>query len=142
MIDIYQDNATRDKLICLSTITCILTHMHVPIPSAHLFSIMGAISQGSIRRSDAQLASKAKWPREESTPAQQEEADIRASEDATYASWPSSSSALSSSSRVEASLIAILDQLQLMRADFDSHLDHLSDEMCQMNTKIGCIARQ
>ena len=29
-----------------------------------------------------------------------------------------------------------------MRADFDSHLDHLSDEMCQMNTKIGCIARQ
>ena len=85
MIDIYQDNATRDKLICLSTITCILTHMHVPIPSAHLFSIMGAISQGSIWRSDAQLASKAKWPREESTPAQQEEADIRASEDATYA---------------------------------------------------------
>ena len=27
-----------------------------------------------------------------------------------------------------------------MRADFGSHLDHLSDEMCQMNTKIGRIA--
>ena len=29
-----------------------------------------------------------------------------------------------------------------MRADFGSHLDHLSDEMCQMNTRIGCIARR
>ena len=26
-----------------------------------------------------------------------------------------------------------------MRADFGSRLDHLSDEMCQMNTKIGHI---
>ena len=28
-----------------------------------------------------------------------------------------------------------------MHADFGSRLDHLSDEMCQMNTKIGHIAR-
>ena len=28
-----------------------------------------------------------------------------------------------------------------MHADFGSHLDHLSDEMCQMKTKIGHIAR-
>ena len=27
-----------------------------------------------------------------------------------------------------------------MRADFGSRLDHLFDEMCQMNTRIGCIA--
>ena len=27
-----------------------------------------------------------------------------------------------------------------MRANFGSCLDHLSDEMCQMNTRIGCIA--
>ena len=33
-----------------------------------------------------------------------------------------------------------MDQLQLMRVDFGWRLDHLSDEMCQMNTKIGCIA--
>jgi len=26
-----------------------------------------------------------------------------------------------------------------MRADFGRHLDHLSNEMCQMNTKIGRI---
>ena len=34
-----------------------------------------------------------------------------------------------------------MDQLQLMRANFGSHLDHLSNEMCQMNTRIGRIAR-
>ena len=28
-----------------------------------------------------------------------------------------------------------------MHADFGSRLDHLSDKMCQMNTKIGRIAR-
>ena len=28
-----------------------------------------------------------------------------------------------------------------MHANFGSRLDHLSDEMCQMNTKIGRIAR-
>ena len=35
-----------------------------------------------------------------------------------------------------------MDQLQLMRNEFGSHLDYLSDEMCQMNTRIGCIARR
>jgi len=34
-----------------------------------------------------------------------------------------------------------MDQLQLMHADFGSCLDHLFNEICQMNTKIGRIAR-
>ena len=29
-----------------------------------------------------------------------------------------------------------------MRANFGRCLDHIFDEMCQMNTKIVCIARQ
>ena len=29
-----------------------------------------------------------------------------------------------------------------MRADFSSLLDHLSDNMCQMNTRIGRLARR
>ena len=33
-----------------------------------------------------------------------------------------------------------MDQLQHMRADFGSRLDHLSNKMYQMNTKIGRIA--
>ena len=44
MIDIYRDTTTHDKLIFPSAITHILTHLHVYIPSALLFLIMGAIS--------------------------------------------------------------------------------------------------
>ena len=88
---------------------------------------MGAISKESIRRSDTQLV--AKQPYVEPTLGQQDEATFRAVEDATYAFRPSSSSTPSFSSGVEASLAAILDQIQLMRDDFNSRL-----EMCQMNT--------
>ena len=83
----------------------------------------------------------AKQPRLESTPTQQEKATFQAIEDATYASRPSSSSTPPSSFRVEASLASIMDQIQLMRADFGSRLDHLTDKMYQMITRISCIAR-
>ena len=87
-----------------------------------------AISKESIRRSDTQLV--AKQPRVESTLT-----------DAVPASRPSSSSASPSySSKAKVSLAAFMDQLQLMRTDFGSRLDHIFDEMCQMNTRIGCIA--
>ena len=61
--------------------------------------------------------------------------------DAAPASQPSFSFAPPPSSRAEVSLAAIIDQFQLIRANFGRHLDHLSDEMCQMNTKIGRITR-
>ena len=137
-IDIYQDTTTRDKLIFPSAITHILTHLHVTIPLSPLFYSMGAINKESIRKNDAQLA--AKRPLVEPTPSQQEKAKFRAVEDATYASRPSSSSAPTSSSGVEASFATIMDQLRHMRTDFGSCLDHISNEMYQMNTKIGCIA--
>ena len=35
-----------------------------------------------------------------------------------------------------------MDQLQYMCADFGNCLDQISDEMCQMNTRIGHIAHQ
>ena len=68
MIDIYRDTATRDKLIFPLAITRILTHLYVPIPSSLLFYSIGTISKESIRRSDAQLATK--WPRVKPTPTQ------------------------------------------------------------------------
>jgi len=74
------------------------------------------------------------WPRPS------EDVEFRATEDAAYASRPSSSFAPPSSFGVEVSLVTILDQLQLIRDDFGSRLDHLSGEMCQMNTRIGWIA--
>ena len=62
--------------------------------------------------------------------------------DAASTSRPSSSSSHPfSSSNAEVSLATIMDQLQLMRADFGSRLDHLSDKMCKMNTRIGRISR-
>ena len=143
MIDIYGDTVTRNKLKFPSTITCILTHLHITTPSSPLFQTMGAISKESIRRSDVQLA--AKRPYVKPTPAQQNEATFHATEgaakDATYASQPSSSSTPSSYG-VKASLAAIMDQLQHMHDNCGSHLDHISDEMCQMNTRIGRIAHR
>ena len=33
-------------------------------------------------------------------------------------------------------------QLQQMEVDFSGRFDYLTDEMCQMNTRVGCIARR
>ena len=51
---------------------------------------------------------------------------------------PSTSAPSSSASSV--TLDAIMEQLQQMHADFGGHLDYLTNEMCQMNTRIGGIA--
>ena len=59
---------------------------------------------------------------------QEEEDAFQATEDTAYASRPFPLFASSSSSRVEASLAAILDHFQHMRADFGCRLDHLSDD--------------
>ena len=58
MIDCYQDIAMRNKLIFPSTITRILTHMHVTIPPSPLFYVLGAISKESMQRSVAKLVAK------------------------------------------------------------------------------------
>ena len=104
---------------------------------------MGAISQVSLQRSAAQLVAKAKRPCHESIPIQQEEVEFWAAEEAAYDLRPPSSSApSSSSSRVEASLVAILDQIQQMHADFGSRLDTPFDEVCQINTRVSRIAHR
>ena len=57
-IDVYRDMATRDKLIFPYAIRRIIRHSSVPyLESAH-FTIMGAISAASVRRSEAQLRPK------------------------------------------------------------------------------------
>ena len=52
-LDVYLDMATYDKLIFSSAITCILQHFSIPIPNSLYFTTMGAISPGSVRRSEA-----------------------------------------------------------------------------------------
>ena len=49
IIDMYQDIATCDKLNFPSAITRILQQFSIPIPLSPLFTIMGAISAGSVR---------------------------------------------------------------------------------------------
>ena len=61
IIDVYQDTATRDKLIFPSAIMRILQHLSIPIPFSPLFTIMDAINTGSIWQSEAQLWPKQPW---------------------------------------------------------------------------------
>ena len=92
---------------------------------------MGAISAGSIWWSEAQLQLKQPWV---------ETIDLAAP--AAPPSLASSSSAPSSSAAGGVTLEAIMEQLQRMQADFGCHLDYLTNEMCQMNTRVGCIAHR
>ena len=91
---------------------------------------------------------QAKRFRDNLTPAYWEEVEFRTIEDTAFTSQPSSSSAPSSSYRVEATFAAILDQLQLVRGDIgairelqtsnDDFLTHLTNKMSQMNC-IACL---
>ena len=69
LIDVYKDMATRDKLIFPSAIMRIIHHTAVSYPKSVHFSIMGAISGVSIRRSEAQLRSKLPWIKRATPPA-------------------------------------------------------------------------
>ena len=81
---------------------------------------MGAIDAGSVRWSKAKL--RPKRPRVETI--------------GPVASVVPSTSAPSSSA-AGVTLKAIMAQLQWM----DTCLDYLTEEICQMNTQVGCIAR-
>ena len=53
LIDVYRDTTTHDKLIFPSAITQILHHLSIPLLDSPLYTVMGAISTASIRRSEA-----------------------------------------------------------------------------------------
>ena len=79
---------------------------------------MGAIDAGIIKRSEAHLRSR--WSGSTATPT---------------LSSPSTSAPSSFVGGV--TLDAIMTQLQ----HIDARLDTLTDELCQVNTRVGCIAR-
>ena len=121
LIDIYRDTTTRDKLIFPSAITRLLLHFPVSYPESSHFMVMCAIDTTTVRWSEAQL--QPKWPRTETA--------------TSPASFAHSTSA-SSSSTGGVTLEAIMAQLQCM----DARLDTLSDELCQVNTRVGRIAQR
>ena len=121
LIDVYRDTTTHDKFIFPSAITRILHHFSVSYPeSTHFFAIC-AIDAATIRQSKAQL--RPKWPRTETTTP-------------SASSAPSTFAPFSSAGGVN--LKAVMAQLQRM----DARLDTLSDELCQVNTCVGCTTRQ
>ena len=121
IIDVYRDTTTRDKLIFPSAITQIICHLSIPIPESPLFTVIGAISAVSVQKSEAQV--RLKWPRTKTM-------------DSPTPSIPSTSAPSSLGGGV--TLEAIMAQLQCM----DARLDTLSDELCQVNTHVGRIARR
>ena len=118
LIDVYRDTATCDKLIFSSAITRIIRHAFISYLEFAHFSIMGAISGASVRRSEAQLRLKRSRTETATPPA---------------SSNPSTSTP---SSMGGMTLEAVMAQPQRM----DACLDTLNDELCQVNTHVGRIA--
>ena len=111
---------TRDMLIFPLAITQILHHFSSLIPDSPYYTVMGAISAASVRRSEAQL--QLKQPRMEMI-------------DPLASTIPSTSA---SSLGGSVTLEAIMTQLQSM----DALLDTPNDELCQVNTHVSRIAQQ
>ena len=57
LIDVFQDSASRDKLIFPFAIMRILRHFSVPFPVSDPFTFMCAIDAATIKRSEAQFRS-------------------------------------------------------------------------------------
>ena len=95
----------------------ILHHFSVPFPVSDHFNVMGAIDAATVKRSEAQLCLRRSGLAAPPTP----------STPFTFA--PSSSAG-------GVTLDAIMLQLQRM----DARLDNLSDELCQVNIRVGHIA--
>ena len=113
LIDVYKDTKARDKFIFPSAITQILHHFSVSYPESTYFSVKCAIDVATVRRSKAQL--QPKLPR-------------------TETATPLASSAPSSIAD-GVTLDLVMAQLQCMGA----RLDTLSDELCQVNTRVSRI---
>jgi len=92
---------------------------------------MGIISVSYVRGSEAQLRLKRPW--------------VETTDPAAFVVPPSSSApstSAPSSSAAGVTLEAIMAQIQQMEADFGGHLDYLTNEMCQINTRVSRIERQ
>ena len=121
LIDVYGDTTTRDKLIFPSAIMHMLCHFSVSFPESPHFLVMYAIDAATVKQSLAQLCSRQPRTEAAAPPA---------------STTPSTSTPLSSTGGV--TLEAIMAQLVRM----DARLDTLSDELCQVNTRVSRITRR
>ena len=119
IIDVQRDTVTHDKFIFPSAITKILRHFSVPFPVSDHFHVMCAIDVATVKRSEAQLRSRQSGLAAPPTP----------SAPSTFAP---------SFSMGGVTLYTIMAQLQRM----DAHLNTLSIELYQVNTRVSRIARR
>ena len=112
---------TRDKLIFPFAITRLLRYFSVSYPESPHFSYMCAIDTATVKQSLAQLRLRHPQMQMAAPPT---------------STAPSTSAPFSSADGV--TLEAIMAQLVRMDARFDT----LNDELCQVNTYVGGIARR
>ena len=115
LIDVFQDLASRDKLIFSSAITRILRHLSVPSPTSDPFTFICAIDAANVKHSEVQFRSR----QQDSTPPSQRTPSH--SNRPTFA--PSSSSS-------DVSLGDIMAQLQRMDARYTLHKDVSGECSC------------
>ena len=120
LIYVYKDMATHDKLIFHFAFTRIIRHSSISYPKSSHFTVMGAISAASIRRSKAQLQPKRPRTKMATPPA---------------FSVPSTSASSSSTGGV--TLEVVMAQLVHM----DTRLDTFITKLYQVNTHVSYIAR-
>ena len=120
LIDVYKDTMTCDKIIFPFAITRIVHHFSVSYLESNHFSFIGALNVASVRKREAQLRPKPPWL-EMATP--------------LASSIPSTSAPSSSSGGV------IFEAIMAQLVHMDAHLDTLSDELCKVNTRVGCITQ-
>ena len=119
IIDVYRDLMTRDKLIFPLAITRILHHFSVPFPVSDDFHVMCAIDAATVKRSEMQFCSRRFGTVALPIP-----------------SASSTSTPFSSMSGVT------LEDIMVQFQGMDARLDTFSDELCQVNTRVGRIARR
>ena len=111
---------TSDKLIFPSTITRIICHFSIPYLESDHFFFICVIDAATVRWSEFQL--QLRWPQ-------------------TGTVNPPTSLALSTSAPSSFTGGVTLDGIMAQLQRMDAHLDTLSDELCQVNTRVGRVAR-
>ena len=118
LIDVYKNTTTCDKLIFPLAIIRFLHHFSVSYPESSHFTFMCAIDAATIKQSVAQLCSRQPW--------------IETAAPLAF---------IAPSTSVPSSLVVTLKAIMAQLVHMDARLDTFSNGLCQLNIRVGRIAR-
>ena len=121
LIDFYKDTMTHDKLIFPSIITRLLHHFSVFYLESSHFLYMCVIDAATVQRSTAQL---------------------RPRQPQTHTVAPTTSISPSTFTPTSLAGGVTLETIMAQLVRMDARLDTLNEELCQVNTHVGHIARR